>query len=170
MRITQAIQAAAAIIAGIIITFSQVHDALIGNIGIAVLSIGFSIATLILLTKKVQPILNYIKLGFYLGVSIFAIVLIAGADQLWFYGLMFIWPFINGFFEVGKLFTSKRGSVERKDSALNVFINFGLIVAVSVTGFVSGIDPVAFVGFFGAYAIILGVHLGISSATPKEKA
>lgn len=167
MRIQQATQAAAAIIAGIFITFSQVHDALIGNIGIAILATGFTIATVILLFKKVEPILNYFKLAFYVGVTIFAIVLVAGADQLWFYGLMFIWPFVNGFFEVGKLFTSKPGTVQRKDAALNAFINFGLIVAVSISGFVSGIDPVAFVGFFGAYAIILGVHLGIASASPK---
>ena len=50
---------------------------------------------------------------------------------------------------------------------LSALINFGLIVAISISGVVSGIDPVAFVGFFGAYAIILGVHLGISSASPK---
>ncbi len=108
--------------------------------------------------------LNFI---FYVAVAVFAVILIAQMDQVWFYGLMFIWPFVNGFFEVGNLFTSRPGSVERKDAALNALINFGLILAISISGIVSGIDPVAFVGFFGAYAIILGVHNGISSASPN---
>ncbi len=168
MRITQAIQAASAIIAGIFITFSQIHDALIGNIGITFLAIGFAVSSAILIAKNESRITNIIKFVFYAAVIVFAIVLIVQLDQIWFYGLMFIWPFVNGFFEVGKLFTAKPGSVERKDSALNAVINFGLIVAVSISGFVAGIDPVAFVGFFGAYAIILGVHLGISSASPKQ--
>jgi ABC-type transport system involved in cytochrome c biogenesis permease subunit len=168
LRITQAIQAASAIITGIFITFSQIHDALIGNIGLVILGAGFAISSAMLAAKNVSRITNIIKLAFYVAVIIFAIVLIAQLDQLWFFGLMFIWPFVSGFFEVGKLFTSQPGTVERKDSALNALINFGLIVAVSVSGFVSGIDPVAFVGFFGAYAIILGVHLGISSASPKQ--
>jgi hypothetical protein len=168
MRATSAIQAAAAIVAGVFITFSQIHDALIGNIGIAILAIGFAISSAILISKNESRITNIIKLVFYVGVIAFAAILIAQLDQLWFYGLMFIWPFVNGFFEVGKLFTAKPGTVERKDSALNAVINFGLIVAVSISGFVAGIDPVAFVGFFGAYAIILGVHLGISSASPKQ--
>ena len=168
MRITQAIQAASAIIAGIFITFSQIHDALIGNIGITILAVGFAVSSAILIAKNESRITNIIKFVFYAAVIIFAIVLIVQLDQIWFYGLMFIWPFVNGFFEVGKLFTAKPGSVERKDSALNAVINFGLIVAVSISGFVTGIDPVAFVGFFGAYAIILGVHNGISSATPNR--
>jgi len=167
MRITTAIQAAAAIIAGIFITFSQIHDALIGNIGIAILAIGFASSSAILITRRVSPIANVLNFIFYVGVAVFAIVLIAQLDQVWFYGLMFIWPFVNGFFEVGNIFTAKPGSGERKDSVLSALINFGLIVAISISGVVSGIDPVAFVGFFGAYAIVLGVHLGISSASPK---
>ena len=168
MRITQAVKAAAAIIAGIFITFSQIHDALIGNIGIAILAVGFAIASAILIAKKVSRIANVLNFVFYVGVAVFAIVLIVQLDQVWFYGLMFIWPFVNGFFEVGNIFTAKPGSGERKDSVLSALINFGLIVAISISGVVSGIDPVAFVGFFGAYAIILGVHLGISSATPTR--
>jgi hypothetical protein len=167
MRITTAIQAAAGIIAGIFITFSQIHDALIGNIGIAILAIGFAISSAILIAKKVSRIANVLNFVFYAAVAVFAIILIAQMDQVWFYGLMFIWPFVNGFFEVGNLFTSRPGSVERKDAALNAIINFGLILAISISGIVSGIDPVAFVGFFGAYAIILGVHNGISSASPN---
>jgi len=168
MRITTAIQAAAAIIAGIFITFSQIHDALIGNIGIAILAVGFAISSAILIAKRVSPIANVLNFVFYVGVAVFAIVLVTQLDQVWFYGLMFIWPFVNGFFEVGNIFTAKPGSGERKDSVLSALINFGLIVAISISGVVSGIDPVAFVGFFGAYAIVLGVHLGISSATPKR--
>ena len=160
MRITTAIQAAAGIIAGIFITFSQIHDALIGNIGIAILAVGFAISSAILIAKKVSRIANVLNFVFYVAVAVFAIILIAQMDQVWFYGLMFIWPFVNGFFEVGNLFTSRPGSVERKDAALNAIINFGLILAISISGIVSGIDPVAFVGFFGAYAIILGVTSG----------
>ena len=168
MRITTAIQAAAGIIAGIFITFSQIHDALIGNIGIAILAVGFAGSSAILIAKKVSPIANVLNFIFYVAVAVFAIVLISQLDQVWFYGLMFIWPFVNGFFEVGNIFTARPGSGERKDSVLSALINFGLIVAISISGVVSGIDPVAFVGFFGAYAIVLGVHLGISSATPNR--
>jgi hypothetical protein len=163
LRITQAIQAAAAIIAGIFITFSQMHDALIGNIGLVILATGFAISTAILIFKNESRVINTIRFVFYIALIGFAIYLIVQFDQLWFYALMFV----NGFFEIGKLFNSKPGSPERKDVSLNVLINFGLIAAVSVSGFVSGIDPVAFVGFFGAYAIILGVHLGIASASPN---
>lgn len=167
MRLVQAIQAAAAIITGIFITLSQVHDAQIGNIGLVIIATGFAASTALLAVKNNSRNINIIKFVFYLAILIFAAVLIVQADQLWFYGLMVVWPFVNGFFEVGKFFTSPAGSIERKDSALSALINFGLILAVSVSGLVSGIDPVAFVGFFGAYAIILGVHLGIGSASPN---
>ena len=76
MRITTAIQAAAAIIAGIFITFSQIHDALIGNIGIAILAIGFAISSAILIAKKVSRIANVLNFVFYVAVAVFAIVLI----------------------------------------------------------------------------------------------
>jgi len=38
---------------------------------------------------------------------------------------------------------------------------------LAISGALTGLDPVAFVGFFGAYAVILAVHLGITAATPK---
>lgn len=168
MRIAQAIQAAAAVVVGIFITFSQVHDAPIGNTGLAILAAGFAISNALLISKNEARATNVIKLVFYLALIAFCIILIAQQDQLWFFTLVFVWPFVNGFFEMGKFIASNKGSVERKDSALSALINFGLIVAISISGLVAGLDPVAFVGFFGAYAVILGIHLGISSASPKQ--
>ena len=168
MLIAQAIQAAAAIITGIFITFSQMHDALIGNIGIGVLAAGFAISTAVLVSKNQARASNTIKLVFYLAMVGFSVFLIVQQDQLWFFTLVLIWPFASALFETGKFFTSIKGTAERKDSALSALINLGLILAISVSGLVSGLDPVAFVGFLGAYAVILGIHLGISSASPKQ--
>ena len=169
MRIAQAIQAAAAIVVGIFITFSQVHDALIGNIGVLILAAGLAISSAVLISKNESRAANTMKLIFYVALIGFSVLLILQQDQLWFFTLVFVWPFVNGFFEIGKFTSSIKGSVERKDSALTALINFGLIAAISISGLAAGLDPVAFVGFFGAYAVILGIHLGISSASPSSE-
>jgi hypothetical protein len=169
MRLAQAIQAAAAIVVGIFITFSQVHDALIGNIGILILAVGFAISSAVQISKNEARAVNTMKLVFYVALIGFGILLILQQDQLWFFTLIFVLPFVNGFFETGKFIASNKGSAERKDSALSALINFGLIAAISISGLVAGLDPVAFVGFFGAYAVILGIHLGISSASPTAE-
>jgi hypothetical protein len=51
-----------------------------------------------------------------------------------------------------------------KDNLLNA--GFGLLLGVLFL--IAPLDIVSAVGFFGAYLVLTGTHLGISAATPKK--
>lgn len=82
----------------------------------------------------------------------------ADPNVLWFLSLVILFAITVALLEIKK---------RTRDSQLTVVINFGFIAALAISTALTGLDPVAFVGFFGAYAIILSVHLGIAAATPK---
>lgn len=172
MRLTLWIQTAFLFAVGIFITFSQIHNAIIGNLGLVLVSLGFATAATIevLKTKRgeklgatskpsgsVGPTLQVIVFG---AIATAAIVFAASNNIVSFLVLVISFAVFNGLLELKKV------SVQ-KESKLSAFIHFGLVAALTISGALTGLDPVAFVGFFGAYAVILAVHLGITAASPK---
>lgn len=168
MRVTQAIQAIAGIIAGVFITFSQIHSASLGNHALSFLSTAFAVtATLQLISYKKTGSVNAQPFAaariFIFGTLATAAITISlepsEATVVWFLVLASAFAAVNGLLEVREARTSK-------DARLSAIIHFGLISALAISTALTGLDQVAFVGFFGAYAVILGVHLGIAAASP----
>jgi hypothetical protein len=164
LRSTLWIQTAVLFAVGIFITFSQVHNAIIGNLGLMFVALGFATAATIevLKTKGTgksngSASLQVIVFG---AIATAAIVFAAGNDIVSFLILVIAFAVFNGLLELKKV------SVQ-KESKLSAFIHFGLVAVLGISGALTGLDPVAFVGFFGAYAVILAVHLGITAASPK---
>lgn len=164
----QIIQATAAFVAGIFITFSQVHDAKIGMYGLAIISVGWCIAAIVAITKRNAIIFN-------------AFIALASAAMIWF-ALSFdannattnAWILIQSWGSFGALaelylaIRQGKGTAQRRDHFINSGLAAALVVALALITDAS--DSVSRVGFFGAYAIILAVHLGIAAASPKTKA
>ncbi|CAB4560791.1 unannotated protein [freshwater metagenome] len=164
MRTTLWIQTAFLFAVGIFITFSQVHNAIIGNLGLMFVALGFATAATIevLKTKGIGKSnggssLQVIVFG---AIATAAIVFAAGNDIVSFLILVITFAVFNGLLELKKV------SIQ-KESKLSAFIHFGLVAVLGISGALTGLDPVASTGFFGAYAVILAVHLGITAASPK---
>jgi hypothetical protein len=164
LRTTLWIQTAVLFAVGIFITFSQVHNAIIGNLGLMFVALGFATAATIevLKTKGTGKSnggssLQVIVFG---AIATAAIVFAAGNDIVSFLILVITFAVFNGLLELKKV------SIQ-KESKLSAFIHFGLVAVLGISGALTGLDPVASTGFFGAYAVILAVHLGITAASPK---
>jgi predicted membrane channel-forming protein YqfA (hemolysin III family) len=164
MRLTLWIQTAFLFAVGIFITFSQIHNAIIGNLGLMFVALGYATAATIEVLKTKQsgkpngnPTLQVLIFG---AIATAAIVFAASNNIVSFLVLVISFAVFNGLLELKKV------SVQ-KESKLSAFIHFGLVAVLAISGALTGLDPVAFVGFFGAYAVILAVHLGITAATPK---
>jgi predicted membrane channel-forming protein YqfA (hemolysin III family) len=164
MRLTLWIQTAFLFAVGIFITFSQIHNAIIGNLGLMFVALGYATAATIEVLKTKQsgkpngsPTLQVLIFG---AIATAAIVFAASNNITSFLVLVISFAVFNGLLELKKV------SVQ-KESKLSAFIHFGLVAVLAISGALTGLDPVAFVGFFGAYAVILAVHLGITAATPK---
>lgn len=164
MRSALWIQTAFLFAVGIFITFSQIHNAIIGNLGLMLVALGFATAATIEVLKtkrsgkpKGSATLQVLIFG---TIATAAIVFAASNNIVSFLVLVISFAVLNGLLEL------KKASVQ-KESKLSAFIHFGLVAALVISGALTGPDPVAFVGFFGAYAVILSVHLGITAASPK---
>ncbi len=169
MRIPLAIQATSALSAGIFITFSQVHDASTAVIGLLVLSVGWLAGSILSAVK------SYRAQGFVLHTVIAVAAALMAVLTLVFNGMaqpILIWVLIAhwGFYDaLTQAIFARRAqakSAARRDHAISA--GLGLLLYISqLTILLLGNDPVSQVGFFGAYAIILGVHQGITAASPK---
>jgi predicted membrane channel-forming protein YqfA (hemolysin III family) len=164
MRLTLWIQTAFLFAVGIFITFSQIHNAIIGNLGLMFVALGYATAATIEVLKTKQSGKPNgsatLQVLIYGAIATAAIVFAASNNIISFLVLVISFAVFNGLLELRKV------SVQ-KESKLSAFIHFGLVAVLAISGALTGLDPVAFVGFFGAYAVILAVHLGITAATPK---
>jgi hypothetical protein len=164
MRISLIIKAAAAFIAGIFITFSQAHDANVAMFGLLIISAGWFLASLFLILKNSNPIMN-------------GLLVLASAAMVWYstgfdangattfaWILLEAWAFFGTIAELVFALRSKKKSAERRDHLISAALALGLLFAqVSIT---KASDSVSHVGFFGAYAIILAMHLALSAFSP----
>lgn len=178
-RIVASIQAIAAFVAGILITFSQSHSANVGMIALAIMSIGWAFAfawSAIADRKAHGRIFRGIIAVASAAMAALAIQSFAELSgfsgqiplekDAWAWGLLESWAFAGALTEVILALFAKPRSIRRRDH----LISAGLAAALGLTQFFTPVDDsVTHVGFFGAYAVILSVHLGLSVLSPAAK-
>lgn len=165
MRIVQAVQAFFAFVAGIFITFSQAHDADVAMLGLLLLAAGWFLASVIAIIKNLSPILHGVV---FVGAAVMgysAISFDANNATTLAWILLMAWGSFGAIFELIFALRSTKQSPARRDHLISGALAIGLVISqASIT---AASDSVSHVGFFGAYAAILGVHLGISASSPK---
>ena len=168
MHISQIIKAASAFIAGIFITFSQAHDADVAMLGLVIMSAGWAVASVFDVLKKRQPVLNGIIIlaASYMIYCATSFEANNATTMAWI--LLMAWGLFGAIAELIFALRAEKKSVARRDYLINAVLAIGLFAAQAAITKAS--DSVSHVGFFGAYAIILAIHLGIAAASPKVKA
>lgn len=168
MRISQLIKSAAAFIAGIFITFSQAHDADVAMLGLVIISAGWAVASVFDVLKNRQPVLNGIILLGACAMIYYAVSFEPNNATTLAWILLMAWGLFGAIVELIFALRAEKKSVARRDYLINSVLAIGLFAAQAAITKAS--DSVSHVGFFGAYAIILAIHLGIAAASPKVKA
>lgn len=162
MRLVSSIKAAVALAAGFIITFAQNHSALAG---LWVLS-GYAVVTAvgILIAAFKSSIAEAIILLMF---GSFAYLLTQTAIQL----ELFIWlvASLSLSLTVVSLYQAAQLGLKTK-KAKDPIITAALNALLGALFLLAPLDEVAAVGFFGAYLILIAVHLGISAASPVAPA
>lgn len=170
MKIVFALRAAISLGVGIFITFNQSHSAATGLLSFAIFGIGFAFLNGIgsmVWGKGIFSLENLPLTLVSLIVGIAAILVPATDPEA--QGLVFIylvsgWCLIAGAFE---LFLARRAGLATR-SGKDSIINSALSLGVGLLFLIAPLDIVSAVGFFGAYLVLSGVHLGISAGTPSK--
>lgn len=168
MRLVSATKAFFAAIAGIIITFSQSHAALLGlqvAAGYA-LALGAALLALTALFARKLFLANLAEALLLLIFGAFALLLTAAsAEQT---PVLLTWLISSltismGLISLWQSFQLGMRTKQARDPQLTAGLNFGLAALFLI----APLDQVALVGLFGAYLVLLAVHLGISAASPN---
>ena len=174
MKLNLGLKAAIALAVGIFITFMQIHDQVVGLIALTTLALGWATANLltIFLSKNRISILESVPLiviqaifGFIALNSELTLIQEPNSQILQFSPFVILvvtWGFLSGAYDVwqAQLVGAKTGP--GRDFLINAGLNF-VLAAIFL---IPNLDIVSAVGFFGAYSVLMGVHLGISAATP----
>ena len=165
MRITQIIQASAALVAGLLITFSQKHDADVAMLGLFILSIGWVLASAVAVLKRQSIILHSVVAIGAMAMIAYSQSFVANEATTRAWILLMSWGLFGAILELIFALRAPRKSDARRDFLINSALAFLLLFAqVAIT---KASDSVSHVGFFGAYAILLAVHLGVAAASPR---
>ena len=155
---------------GLFITFTQSHSAATGLFSLAVFGIGLAVANIAATIWEKRSYLSVESLPLTLislAVGLFA-ALIPQADPtaqaLAFVYLVAGWAVIAGALE---LYLANRSGF-RTRAGKDGLITAVLGLALGLLFLIAPLDIVSAVGFFGAYLVICGVHLGIAALTPQK--
>ena len=168
MRQSNALRAAVSLGVGLFITFSQLHNATIGLLALAIFSLGFAITNSLgsivwgkgLVAIEAMP-LTVVSLL----VGVFALMAMSGESaQTAFIGLVTVWGLVSGAFE---LYLARRASIKSTEGR-EFLMSAILSATLGLLFLVAPLDIVSAVGFFGAYLIVSGVQLGVDAATPSS--
>jgi hypothetical protein len=168
MRQSNALRAAVSLGVGLFITFSQLHNATIGLLALAIFSLGFAITNSLgsivwgkgLVAIEAMP-LTVVSLL----VGVFALMAMSGESaQTAFIGLVTVWGLVSGAFE---LYLARRASIKSTEGR-EFLLSAILSATLGLLFLVAPLDIVSAVGFFGAYLIVSGVQLGVAAATPSS--
>ncbi|MEY3274666.1 MAG: hypothetical protein ACOVN6_00890 [Rhodoluna sp.] len=168
MRQSNALRAAVSLGVGLFITFSQLHNATIGLLALAIFSLGFAITNSLgsivwgkgLVAIEAMP-LTVVSLL----VGVFALMAMSGESaQTAFIGLVTVWGLVSGAFE---LYLARRASIKSTEGR-EFLMSAILSATLGLLFLVAPLDIVSAVGFFGAYLIVSGVQLGVAAATPSS--
>lgn len=146
MRRIKSLRALASIAVGLFVTFWQSHHAAVGLVALAVFTILYGLRTLFG-SPKYFPIALVALITAFLAATSFQ----ENSDAV-FVMLVAIWGIAQA-------------SIDwiNKDT-----ISAALAILLAALFALVPLDIVSAVGFFGAYLIVSGVHLGIAAYTPKK--
>jgi hypothetical protein len=165
LRSSLIIKAAAAFTAGIYITFSQAHDASVAMLGLLIISAGWFLASIILVLKNSNPILNGVLILATAAMAWLTVSFEANNATTMAWILLETWGLFGAIFELIFALRAQKNSSAHRDHLISAGLAAGLLVSqVSIT---AASDSVSHVGFFGAYASILAVHLALSAFSPS---
>ena len=155
---------------GLFITFTQSHSAATGLFALAIFGIGLAVANI---AAAIWDKRNYLSVD---SLPLTMISLIAGlfaalipqtdptAQALVFVYLVSGWAVVAGALE---LYLANRSGF-RTRAGKDGLITAVLGLALGLLFLITPLDVVSAVGFFGAYLVICGVHLGIAALTPQK--
>jgi uncharacterized membrane protein HdeD (DUF308 family) len=155
---------------GIFITFNQSHSAATGLLALGIFGIGYALLNGIGGTvwgKGAFSLENFPLTFAALVVGLAALLVPTGdlqAAALVFVFLVAGWGLITGAFE---LYLARRAGFATRSGKDNL-ISAVLSLVLGLLFLIVPLDIVSAVGFFGAYLVISGVHLGISATTPAK--
>jgi uncharacterized membrane protein HdeD (DUF308 family) len=162
VKIGVGIRALVSLGVGIFITFNQDHSARSGLIALAIFGIGLVISGAVEAFADRESssveILPLATLALIIGsLAIF----VTSEAELGFKLLVSTWGILAGAFE---LYLARRNGF-RTQLGRDYLISSIMALALGALFMVAPLDTVSMVGFFGAYAVMSGVHLGISATT-----
>lgn len=166
-RIALAARAAISLAVGLFLTFSQSHGAEIGLLALGIFGLSFALLNgfaSVLFQKGLAAIENVPLVMVALLIGIFA--LSASSDDLAFKFLVTGWAIIAGAFE---LYQARRAGF-KTTAGRDLLINSSFSLLLALLFLLAPLDIVSQVGFFGAYLMMSGVHIGIAAASPSTKA
>ena len=155
---------------GLFITFTQSHSAATGLFALAVFGIGLAaanIATTICDKRNYLSVESLPLTLISLAVGLFAALITQSdstAQSLAFVYLVSGWAVVSGAIE---LYLANRSGF-RTRAGKDGLITAVLGLAIGLLFLIAPLDIVSAVGFFGAYLVICGVHLGIAALTPQK--
>lgn len=166
-RIALASRAAISLAVGLFLTFSQSHGVEIGLFSLGVFGLSFAVLiglASVVFQKGLAAIENVPLVMVALLIGIFA--LSASNDEIAFKSLVTGWAIIAGAFE---LFQARRSGF-KTTAGRDLLINACFSILLALLFLLAPLDIVSQVGFFGAYLMMSGVHIGIAAASPASKA
>jgi uncharacterized membrane protein HdeD (DUF308 family) len=164
------VRAAIFLAVGLFITFTQSHSAITGLFALSVFGIGLAVANI---AATIWDKRNYLSVD---SLPLTSISLIAGlfavlipqndptAQALAFVYSVAGWAVVSGALE---LYLANRNGF-RTRAGKDGLITAVLGLALGLLFLIAPLDIVSAVGFFGAYLVICGVHLGIAALTPQK--
>ena len=155
---------------GLFITFTQSHSAATGLLALAVFGIGLAVANI---AATIWDKRSYLSLEsrpltlISLAAGLFAALIPQTdpmAQALAFVYLVSGWAVVSGALELYLANRSGFRTRAGKDGLITAVLGLGL----GALFLIAPLDIVSAVGFFGAYLVICGVHLGITALTPQK--
>jgi len=171
MRIVLAARAFVTLAIGIYITFNQSHSAEAGLIALGLFGVGYAVANAassFFFAKRLTAIETVPMTVIALLIGVFAFLVSANSSvthKASLTALVTAWGLVSAAFE---LYLARRQGFKTqlgRDTLLSAILNFLLAILFLTVP----LKSVELVGFFGAYLVLSGVHVGITAATPKAK-
>ena len=155
---------------GLFITFTQSHSAATGLFALAVFGLGLAVANIaatIWDKGKYLSVESFPLTIISLAGGLFAVLIPRSdstAQALAFVYLVSGWAVVSGAIELYLANRSGFRTRAGKDGLITAVLGLG----IGLLFLIATLDIVSAVGFFGAYLVICGVHLGIAGLTPQK--
>ena len=172
MRIVLASRAFITLAIGIYITFNQSHSAEAGLFALGIFGVGYAVlnaTTSFIFAKRLTAIETVPMSVIALLIGLFAFLVSANSPfthKASLTALVTAWGLVSAAFE---FYLARRQGFKTqlgRDTLLSAILN----ILLAVLFLTLPMKSVEIVGFFGAYLVLSGVHVGITAATPKPKA